>query len=218
MISRATLGKKRLKAEFAWSNRDITGRKWCISRPKMIRALVGGQGVGPCATALSERPRHRLSRRQRKVRVSSPTAARAVTGVQSPLPRRRRTFQSGERRCRAPRCYPSPAFEAGCSAGCALSMSAVPPGVSRREMAEDGVFETHPAGPPGFRPGPAAWLVHPPWRKAENSNLTELPAHRLAGEPGTLAGSPSVPFPGFEPGRHPPKGCGSASWPRRACE
>jgi hypothetical protein len=25
-----------------------------------------------------------------------------------------------------------------------------------------------------------------------------------------------VPFPGFEPGRHPSEGCGSASWPRRA--
>jgi hypothetical protein len=50
-------------------------------------------------------------------------------------------------------------------------------------MAEDGVFETHPAGPPGFRPGPAAWLVHPPWQKAEHSKPTVLPAHPLATEP-----------------------------------
>ena len=40
-------------------------------------------------------------------------------------------------------------------------------------------------------------------------NATDMAAHRLAGEPGALAGSPSVPFPGFEPGRHPPEGCGS---------
>jgi hypothetical protein len=60
-------------------------------------------------------------------------------------------------------------------------------------MAEDGVFETHPhEGPPGFRPGPAAWLVHPPLRKAGDLNATVLPAHRLAGEPGALAGSPSL--------------------------
>lgn len=46
--------------------------------------------------------------------------------------------------------------------------------------------------PPGFRPGPAARLVHPPWQKAADSNGTELPAHRLAGGPGALAGSPST--------------------------
>jgi hypothetical protein len=40
-------------------------------------------------------------------------------------------------------------------------------------------------GPPGFRPGPAAWLVHPP-RKAADSNGTVLPAHPLATEPGAL--------------------------------
>jgi hypothetical protein len=57
-------------------------------------------------------------------------------------------------------------------------------------------------------------------RRAEQSKPTALPAHSLAARPGTLSGSLSmkhrVPFPGFEPGRHPPEGCGSASWPRRA--
>ena len=57
------------------------------------------------------------------------------------------------------------------------SKSAPPPGVSRSEMTEDGVLETHPEGPPGFRPGPAAWLVHPP-RKAADSNGTVLPRIR----------------------------------------
>lgn len=39
-------------------------------------APVGDQGVEPCTTALSERPLHRLSRRQRKTEVSSPAALR----------------------------------------------------------------------------------------------------------------------------------------------
>lgn len=38
-------------------------------------------------------------------------------------------------------------------------------------MEEEGVLETHPAGPPGFRPGPAAWLGHLP-RKAGDLNAT----------------------------------------------
>ena len=39
----------------------------------------------------------------------------------------------------------------------------LPAGVHRREMAEDGELESHgDEPPPGFRPGPAAWLVHPP--------------------------------------------------------
>lgn len=61
--------------------------------------------------------------------------------------------------------------------------TALPPGVNRREMAEDGEIESHPAGPPGFQSGPATWLVHPP-RKAADSNGTVLPAHPLATEPG----------------------------------
>src|SRR5215471_12062052 len=48
--------------------------------PLLIRergyAPVGDQGVEPCATALSERPLHRLSRRQRKTEVSSPAILR----------------------------------------------------------------------------------------------------------------------------------------------
>jgi hypothetical protein len=39
--------------------------------------------------------------------------------------------------------------------------------------------------PCAFQAQPTTWPVHPPWRKAQYSKLTELPAHRLAGEPGT---------------------------------
>jgi hypothetical protein len=85
-------------------------------------------------------------------------------------------------------------------------------------LAEDGEVESqgllgpHPLSRRGSPPGD--FISHV--RKAGDLNATDMAAHRLAGEPGALAGSPSVPFPGFEPGRHPPEGCGSASWPRRA--
>ena len=80
------------------------------------------------------------------------------------------------------------------------SSTALPRDVSEREMAEDGELESlrFHARPPSKR------CQHPDWfilqgQKAGDSNATELPAHRLAGEPGTLAGSPSVPNRGFEP-------------------
>ena len=50
--------------------------------------------------------------------------------------------------------------------------TALPPGVNRREMEEDGEIESHGhQPPPGFQAGPATWLVHPP-RKASDSNAT----------------------------------------------
>jgi hypothetical protein len=59
----------------------------------------------------------------------------------------------------------------------------LPAGVNGREMAEDGELESHgDEPPPGFRPGPAAWLVHPP-RRAGDSNTTALAAQSLAVTP-----------------------------------
>ena len=76
------------------------------------------------------------------MRVSSPTAARTAAGVQSPLPRRRRTFQAGERRTRTVTLARSFAFEATPAAlAGSLSMSALPSDANRREMAEDGAVE-----------------------------------------------------------------------------
>ena len=53
--------------------------------------------------------------------------------------------------------------------------------------------------PPGFRPGPAAWLVHPP-RKVADSNGTVLPAHPLATEPGPCP--VHLPYAGRESNPH----------------
>jgi hypothetical protein len=73
------------------------------------------------------------------------------------------------------------------------------------------VFETEPAAwqvhspwrktvdtihraftPPAFQPGTTTWWFHLPRRRADDSNATVSPAHPLATEPGTLAGSPSM--------------------------
>jgi hypothetical protein len=54
---------------------------------------VGHRGVGPRTTALSGRPLHRLGSGQRKTEVPKPPRGLvAATGVQDPLPRRRRVF------------------------------------------------------------------------------------------------------------------------------
>lgn len=51
-----------------------------------------------------------------------------------------------------------------------LQGAAPRPGVNRPGMAEDGAHDAHGVyPPPGFRPGPATWLVHPP--RAEGAVL-----------------------------------------------
>jgi hypothetical protein len=77
--------------------------------------------------------RRTLTCQERKMRVSSPAAARTATGVQSPLPRRRRTFHGGERRTRTVTLARSFAFEAtpATLAG-SLSTSALPPDANRQ--------------------------------------------------------------------------------------
>jgi hypothetical protein len=68
----------------------------------------------------------------------------------------------------------------------------------RRRTRISGPPDPHPLSRRG--PPPGDFISQE--RKAEQSKLTVLPAHRLAGEPGTLSGSPSVPPAGLEPA-HP---------------
>jgi hypothetical protein len=134
-----------------------------------------------------------------------------------------------------PRPGRSPGFEPGTASMAVSSSKFGSP--ARCEQAGDGrgrrnrIPRCYP--PPGFRPGPAAWLVHPP-RKVEQSKPTVSPAHPLATELGALADSPSkligqgqahhperafrvdvisppppCPTRDSNSERHPPDGCGS---------
>jgi hypothetical protein len=174
-------------------------RRGVEPRPSPLRrqrgySPVGHPGIEPGDTAVSERPLQPAGpcpRRGRwRCRASRP--AKAATGVQSPLPRRRRTFHRGTRRSRPPTALAASRFRGGARPWRVLVPdAALRPGVNRPETEEDGVFETHPEGPPGFRPGPAAWLVRLP-RRAGDSNTTALAAQSLAATPGPLSGSLSV--------------------------
>jgi hypothetical protein len=122
---------------------------------------------------------------ERKMEVSIPVTTKATAGVQSPLPRRRRTFHVGERRIRTVTLARSFVFETtpATLAG-SLSTQTLPPDVNRREIAEDDgpdpqrLSGAHPVS----NQGPAARLVHPP-RRAGDSNATALPAQSLAATP-----------------------------------
>lgn len=141
---------------------------------------------------------NQMDHAQRKARVSSPTAARTVTGVQSPLPRRRRTFQieSGERRTRISQLALRIAFEASpvrLPGSLSLSICA----------AEDGVLETHPGNGASRFPGGGRAL-------AASSSMAEsgaVEAHALrhalvSSEARPLAGSLSMWCAGRESNPH----------------
>jgi hypothetical protein len=99
-----------------------------------------------------------------------------VFKARCPLPRRRRTFQSGARRCRSLRCYPPPAFGAGCSAGCARSMSYC----AMNHLAQASLSSTR--CPDGCGRG---------WQRTENSNPSAFAPTRFPARASRLAGSSS---------------------------
>jgi hypothetical protein len=69
---------------------------------------------------------------ERKIEVSSLATTRAATGVQSPLPRRRRTFHRGTKRCRPPPLKRPAAFGAAPTTRRVLVPCSAPwPGVNR---------------------------------------------------------------------------------------
>jgi hypothetical protein len=141
-------------------------------------APVGRLGVEPSDTAVSERPRRPAGSRPLggRWRCRAPRPVRAAAGFQGPLPRRRRTFQSGARRCRSLRCYPPPAFGAGCSAGCARSMSYC----AMNHLAQASLSSTR--CPDGCGRG---------WQRTENSNPSAFAPTRFPARASRLAGSSS---------------------------
>lgn len=70
-------------------------------------------------------------------------------------------------------------------------------------------------GPSAFQAEPAPWPVHPPRRRAENSNPTARTAHSLAARPGTLTRSLSIEARrGIEPAITALQAATNASWVR----
>jgi hypothetical protein len=142
--------------------------------------MVGHRGIEPRDTCVSG-PVDQLGRGQQMAEVPT-RRSRAVPGSSRSRPPGR--FAIRERRAEV-----------------------LNPTASRRPP----VFETEPAArqvhspwrktvdtihraftPPAFQTGTTTWWFHLPRRRAGDSNATVLPAHPLATEPGTLAGSPSM--------------------------
>ena len=144
--------------------------------------MVGHRGIEPRDTCVSCRPRRPAGSWPADGGGPDPQRSRALPGSSRSRPPGR--FAIRERRAEV-----------------------LSPTASRRPP----VFETEPAAwqvhspwrktvdtihraftPPAFQPGTTTWWFHLPRRRAGDSNATVLPAHPLATEPGTLAGSPSM--------------------------
>ncbi len=155
--------------------------------------MVGHRGIEPRDTCVSGRPRRPAGSWPADGGGPDPQRSRALPGSSRSRPPGR--FAIRERRAEV-----------------------LSPTASRRPP----VFETEPAArqvhspwrkavdtihrafrpPPAFQTGTTTWWFHLPRRRAGDSNATVLPAHPLATEPGTLAGSPSM---SGRPGHsHPP--------------
>jgi hypothetical protein len=160
--------------------------------------MVGRRGIEPRYTCVSGRPRR-------------PAGSRPAEGRGVDPPGRADPYRLS-RPAAAPAAYPPwkraavPTRSAPWPAAFGVAPATLAGSLS---TAEDGGHD-----PQGLRPHPLSRQGPPPGdfishvRKAGDSNATGLTAHRLAGEPGILSGSPSVPHPGFEPGT-------SWSWARR---
>ena len=120
----------------------------------------------------------------------TPAASRAATGVQSPLPRRRRTFHERRAAGTIRSGHPPARFRDGaCHPAGSLSTSTPRPpsdanteGQGWRKTDDSNVRAfAHPLS----RRGRYACPVHLPARKAADLNGTGFPAHPLATEPGT---------------------------------
>ena len=163
--------------------------------------MVGHRGIEPRDTCVSGRPRRPAGSWPADGGGPDPQRSRALPGSSRSRPPGR--FAIRERRAEV-----------------------LSPTASRRPP----VFETEPAArqvhspwrktvgtihrastPPAFQPGTTTWRFHLPRRRAGDSNATVLPAHPLATEPGTLAGSPSM---SGGPGTGAPRG---TYRPARSC-
>jgi len=77
--------------------------------------------------------------------------------------------------------------DGACHLAGSLSTSALPPDAHGREMAEDGVVETHPGGPAAFQTVTAPWRFRPPCEEGgrlERHGVTRASLSGRARHPG----------------------------------
>jgi hypothetical protein len=154
--------------------------------------MVGRRGIEPLYTCVSGRPRRPAGSRPTEGRGVDPHGPRDPCRLSGPAA--------------APAAYPPSKRAAvptrSAYAPCRFQGGARSPGGftlrrGRRWTRSTGPYP-HPLSRRG--PPPGGFISHA--RKAGDLNATGLTAHRLAGEPGRLSGSPSVPPAGLEPA-HP---------------
>jgi hypothetical protein len=154
----------------------------------------------PAATCLSGRPLHRLgSGQQRKVEVPTPAAWRPP-----------RAFKARSRAGGTPSVEESRELESQRSRARPLSKRHPPPG---RFTLHGGGRRTRIPAPSGARPlsrrSQPARPVHPPWRRAGDSNATAGTAQSLAAMPGPWP--VHSPYRTADSNREPPESESGAS-------
>jgi hypothetical protein len=144
--------------------------------------MVGHRGIEPRDTCVSGRPRRPAGSWPADGGGPDPQRSRALPG--SSRSRSPGRFAIRERRAEvlSPTASRRPPF----------SKRSLPPGRFTLHGGRRWTRSTGPSPPPAFQTGTTTWWFHLPRRRAGDSNATVLPAHPLATEPGTLAGSPSM--------------------------
>jgi hypothetical protein len=144
--------------------------------------MVGHRGIEPRDTCVSGRPRRPAGSWPADGGGPDPQRSRALPG--SSRSRSPGRFAIRERRAEvlSPTASRRPPF----------SKRSLPPGRFTLHGGRRWTRSTGPSPPPAFQTGTTTWWFHLPRRRAGDSNATVLPAHPLATEPGTLAGSSSM--------------------------
>ena len=178
------------RSPFSWGRRGLNPHVPLPFPPDISRrgyAPVGRLGVEPSDTCVSGRPRRPAgSRPLSGWRRSRPPALARPSGFKPEAATWQLHHPSGERRARSPARERRSAFEAVPAPWRVHSPSRLsrPMRTGGRWQRTERTMPTAFPPPPGFRPGPATWPVHPP-RKAGYSKATVSPAHPLATEPGS---------------------------------
>lgn len=161
--------------------------------------LVGHLGVEPSATALSGRPLRPAGSWPVDGGGPDPQRVRALPGSSRRLPPGSFAIQVRNMEDPTPRGFPLTRLRIGDRLHGGFMFHGPPARCERAGGCGGRSNRNSPLRASRVPDGDRTLAASSPKRKAGDSNATVLPAHRLAGEPGTPAGSPSVPNRGFEP-------------------